>query len=148
MGRLQNVPGHSLLWAHQSVGPHICLTVLTPLMWIPALKLHSTFPLMNVFFFFESMLKYIEFLSSCHAIWILREKKTTFYYCWDVHIIKFKPSTLLKLRLVTLSLIVPWLWSCMLSILCRIKQGNFFCSSTQHLVGFNCLVQLTLPLQV
>lgn len=130
-------------------GPIFVLQWAPPLMWIPALKLHSTFPLMNVFFFFESMLKYIEFLSSCHAIWILREKKQPFTIAEMFISSSSSTSTLLKLRLVTLSLIVPWLWSCMLSILntdlliavCRIKQGNFFCSSTQHLVGFNCPVQ-------
>lgn len=57
-------------------GPIFVLQRVPPLMWIPALKLHSTFPMMHVFFFFfQSMLKYITFLPSFQALklWILRE---------------------------------------------------------------------------
>lgn len=104
-------------------GPIFVLQWTPPLMWIPAFKLHSTFPIMPVFFF-QTMWKYISLSqSSCTldfermsmSVWVdaycyvharvLHEKKP-FHCCQCVkniiHFIKFKWSTFLRLTLATL----------------------------------------------
>lgn len=113
-------------------GPISVIQWAPPLMWIPALKLHSTFPLMNGLFF----VKYLHVnLISLHAIWTSREKNAAVAK-------RFKQSTLLELCLLGILsilnadlLITEWDSACAES--CRVFPLLI------HLVGLKCPVQWT-----